>query len=89
MVESTALEMRHTRKGIEGSNPSLSAIITTYASVLQMQSASYHFVSPHFTPQNDVVLRRGPSCRFDSNNCGMDFRVGLHPGHQLGHEHSP
>ena len=26
MVESTALEMRHTRKGIEGSNPSLSAI---------------------------------------------------------------
>ena len=25
MVESTALEMRHTRKGIEGSNPSLSA----------------------------------------------------------------
>ena len=27
MVESTALEMRHTRKGIEGSNPSLSATI--------------------------------------------------------------
>ena len=27
MVESTALEMRHTRKGIEGSNPSLSAIL--------------------------------------------------------------
>ena len=26
MVESTALEMRHTRKGIGGSNPSLSAI---------------------------------------------------------------
>ena len=25
MVESTALEMRHTRKGIGGSNPSLSA----------------------------------------------------------------
>ncbi len=25
MVECTALEMRHTRKGIEGSNPSLSA----------------------------------------------------------------
>ena len=27
MVECTALEMRHTRKGIGGSNPSLSAII--------------------------------------------------------------
>lgn len=26
MVESTALEMRHTRKGIVGSNPTLSAI---------------------------------------------------------------
>jgi hypothetical protein len=27
VVESTALEMRHTRKGIGGSNPSLSAIL--------------------------------------------------------------
>ncbi len=27
MVESTALEMRHTRKGIVGSNPTLSAIL--------------------------------------------------------------
>ena len=27
MVESTALEMRHTRKGIGGSNPSLSATL--------------------------------------------------------------
>ena len=27
MVESTALEMRHTRKGIAGSNPALSAIV--------------------------------------------------------------
>ncbi len=31
MVESTALEMRHTRKGIGGSNPSLSAIISPTA----------------------------------------------------------
>jgi hypothetical protein len=28
VVERTALEMRHTRKGIEGSNPSLSASCT-------------------------------------------------------------
>ena len=28
MAESTALEMRHTRKGIVGSNPTLSAIFT-------------------------------------------------------------
>ena len=28
MVECTALEMRHTREGIEGSNPSLSANIS-------------------------------------------------------------
>ena len=31
MVESTALEMRHTRKGIEGSNPSLSANFVAHA----------------------------------------------------------
>ncbi len=35
MVESTALEMRHTRKGIGGSNPPLSAIISLTQSSLR------------------------------------------------------
>lgn len=30
MVESTALEMRHTRKGIVGSNPTLSATVNPW-----------------------------------------------------------
>ena len=38
MVESTALEMRHTRKGIGGSNPSLSA--STHLSRIEEHEAS-------------------------------------------------
>lgn len=41
MVECTALEMRHTCKGIGGSNPSLSAIIL--AKALELRD---YFIAP-------------------------------------------
>lgn len=39
MVECTALEMRHTRKGIGGSNPSLSASLVTRTLISHMNFA--------------------------------------------------
>lgn len=43
MVECTALEMRHTRKGIGGSNPSLSAI--TFCQVVEIARVIAAFLS--------------------------------------------
>ncbi len=54
MVESTALEMRHTRKGIEGSNPSLSAIVA-----LKLKDTSkILWVRPNSRPNSAVGLER-------------------------------
>ena len=50
MVESTALEMRHTRKGIEGSNPSLSATPNENISDLALKRL-WPRIQPHFHPQ--------------------------------------
>ncbi len=43
MVECTALEMRHTRKGIGGSNPSLSAIFALRAAATPTLRAGSEF----------------------------------------------
>ena len=48
MVEGTALEMRHTRKGIVGSNPTLSAI-WRYVVSRDVQ------IAPNFNGMNDFV----------------------------------
>ncbi len=49
MVDCTALEMRHTRKRIGGSNPSLSAILV----------ATFIFNSPQFIGMADLKAETG------------------------------
>ena len=44
MVESTALEMRHTRKGIAGSNPALSARDTISPLFIPLQKSAEFLV---------------------------------------------
>lgn len=54
MVECTALEMRHTCKGIVGSNPTLSAIFYKYIIIFNNLTVLAHS-SPQNNPQNLMV----------------------------------
>ena len=60
MVESTALEMRHTRKGIGGSNPSLSAMLLSVLLLISGLSAA-HAIPPH-PKQANLLLPVASGC---------------------------
>ena len=70
MVESTALEMRHTGNRIGGSNPSLSAI-STFADIHKSAEIGrfigifrlYTFIDVRHNPQHDCGLVRGQRWR--------------------------
>ena len=79
-VESTALEMRHTRKGIGGSNPPLSASQSAQSAALR-HSLHEPRSSAAFRAYDFSVVRFRPQCsatssRFLSGRCsqyGMGF----------------
>ena len=78
MVESTALEMRHTRKGIEGSNPSLSAIFELTAISLRSMPprGRRSFFDPTFG-RPMLELRRVALLPSPSGYFFVDFRLRL------------
>ena len=67
MVESTALEMRHTRKGIGGSNPSLSA------STIDRMEPEQASIAQAWRTVAHVQHRRGAPF---SKNCATRYAIG-------------
>ena len=57
VVESTALEMRHTRKGIVGSNPTLSASTYWFYSLFFINFSVYHTLAHTFGPDWYTLTR--------------------------------
>ena len=77
MVEGTGLENRHTRKGIEGSNPSLSVVMKLLLLLVALQGAPVNPVGGLNDVDNSYCLETGacraPSTGFDRPAPGFLF----------------
>ncbi len=77
MAEGTGLENRHTRKGIEGSNPSLSAVMKVLLLLLALQGSAVNPVGGLNDVDNSYCLETGacraPSTGFDRPAPGFLF----------------
>ncbi len=72
MVECTALEMRHTCKGIGGSNPSLSAILSIHCANLERDAPPGDVKLALFIPTRSLVL----VCEAGLRLAGYSYRHG-------------